>query len=227
MPADFSQRLHRKIQLEIEAEERLIAEQYSRKRVPLGIGEDEVNLGSHLLYFWENEHEFERGVGFLEPGLRAHDVCVIQGHAEAIEHSLNVLRSHGFNTRDLIATRRLYLVRREHAAQRTLLDFEAFLQASVNAGAPAIRILGNLGMGSDPLPGSEDDVIELEAKATDLIGRYPCVLICMYEIKTLTGRLVTKGGLQNHKHTVCSEGLHENSHYLPPEQVLKQLPHLQ
>jgi MEDS: MEthanogen/methylotroph, DcmR Sensory domain/Putative zinc-finger len=222
MPTDFSQRLHRRIQCEIEAEEQRVEEQYASRRVPLGITDEDVNLGSHLLYFWENDEEFERGVRFLEPGLRARDVCVIQGHDEAIERSLNVLRSHGFDTRELITRQRLFLVRREHAAQRTLLDFEAFLRASVNSGAPAIRILGNLGMGRDPLPAGEDDVVELEKRATGMISRFPCVLICMYELKTLPGRLVMKGGLENHQHTICTEGLRENPHYRPDAEVLNQ-----
>ena len=204
-----------------------IEEQYANRRVPLGITDDEVELGSHHLYFWEKEEEFERGVRFLEPGLRARDVCVIQGHDEAIEHSLNVLRSHGFDTRDLVAKKRLFIVRREHAAQRTLADFTAFLEASVNAGAPAIRILGNLGMERDPLPAGQDDVIELEARATAVISRFPCVLVCMYDVRTLPGRLVTKGGLENHRTTVCPEGLHDNPHYRPAEQVLAALQKLQ
>ena len=223
VPADFSQRLHARLQREIEQERQRVSEQYANRRVPLGITDGEVDLGSHLLYFWETDAEFERGVRFLEPSLRAHDVCVIQGHDESIERSLNVLRSHGFNTRDLVAQQRLFIVRREHAAQRTLSDFADFLEASVRAGAPAIRILGNLGMGHAPLPAGDDDVIELEAKATALIERYPCVLICMYEVRTLPGRLVTRGGLQNHKLTVCGDGLHANPHYQPEAQVLAAL----
>jgi hypothetical protein len=227
VPTEFSQRLYRRLQQEIEEEKRRIEQQYADRRVPLGITEDEVELGSHHLYFWEKEEEFERGVRFLEPGLRARDVCVIQGHDEAIERSLNVLRSHGFDTRDLVAKKRLFIVRREHAAQRTLADFTAFLQASVNAGAPAIRILGNLGMERDPLPAGQDDVIELEARATAVISRFPCVLVCMYDVRTLPGRLVKKGGLENHRTTICPEGLHDNSHYRPAEQVLAEIQKLQ
>ncbi len=223
VPTEFSQRLYRRLQLEIEEEKRRVEEQYANRRIPLGITEDDVELGSHHLYFWEKEEEFERGVRFLEPGLRARDVCVIQGHDEAIERSLNVLRSHGFDTRDLVARKRLFIVRREHVAQRTLADFTAFLQASANSGAPAIRILGNLGLERDPLPAGQDDVIELEARATAVISRFPCVLVCMYDVRTLPGRLVTKGGLENHCTTICPDGLHENPHHRPAEQVLAAL----
>jgi hypothetical protein len=223
VPTEFSQRLYRRLQQEIAEENRRVETQYANRRIPLGITDDEVDLGSHLLYFWEKEEEFERGVRFLEPGLRARDVCVIQGHDEAIEYSLKVLRSHGFDTRDLVNRKRLFLVRREHAAQRTLDDFTAFLEASVSAGAPAIRILGNLGVERDPLPAGQDDVIELEAKASAVISRFPCVLICMYDVRTLPGRLVTRGGLENHRMTVCTDGLHDNPHFLPEKHVLAAL----
>lgn len=227
VPAEFSQRIYRRLQQEIEEEKRRVEQQYTNRRIPLGITDDEVDLGSHLLYFWEKEEEFERGVRFLEPGLRARDVCVVQGHDEAIERSLRVLRSHGFDTRGLVNKKRLFLVRREHAAQRTLADFTAFLEASVNAGAPSIRILGNLGMERDPLPAGQDDVIELEAKATAVISRFPCVLVCMYDVRTLPGRLVTRGGLENHRMTVCSDGVHHNPHFRPQEQTLAALNKIQ
>jgi hypothetical protein len=227
VPTEFSQRLYRRLQQEIAEENRRVETQYANRRIPLGVTDDEVDLGSHLLYFWEKEEEFERGVRFLEPGLRARDVCVIQGHDEAIERSLNVLRAHGFDTRDLVTKKRLFIVRREHAAQRTLTDFTAFLEASVNAGAPAIRILGNLGMERDPLPAGQDDVIELEAKASAVISHFPCVLVCMYDVRTLPGRLVTRGGLENHPMTVCADGLHDNPHFRSHEDVLSALNRVQ
>jgi hypothetical protein len=227
VPVGFSQRLYNRVVAEVEEEKRRISEQYDARRVPLGITDDHVDLGSHMVYFWENQTEFERGVRFVEAGLRSRDLCIVQGHDEAISRSLDVLRSHGFDVGDLLAKNRLLLVRREHAAQRTLTDLAAALEASTRAGAPAIRILGNLGFGRDPLPAGEDDVIELEARATAVISRFPCVLICMYEVKTLPGRLMMKGGLENHPLTVCSDGLCDNPHYRPEEEVLRQLKNIQ
>ena len=221
VPVAFSQRLYNKVQAELAEENRRLEEQYQRNSMPLGITDQEVPLGSHLVYFWENQEEFERGVKFLEAGLRARDFCVVQGHDEAIERSLSVLRAHGFEPEQLMAKNRLLVVRREHAAQRTLTDLAAALDASMRVGAPAVRILGNLGFGRDPLPAGEDDVIELEARATEVIGRYPCVLICMYEVRTLPGKLMMKGGMENHPLTVCADGLCENPHYRPADAVLK------
>jgi hypothetical protein len=34
--------------------------------IALGITDDEVLLGSHLIHFWHTDSEFERGLRFLE-----------------------------------------------------------------------------------------------------------------------------------------------------------------
>jgi hypothetical protein len=38
-------------------------------KIPLGITDDEVSLGSHLIHFWKTPEEFERGVRFLQLGI--------------------------------------------------------------------------------------------------------------------------------------------------------------
>ena len=38
----------------------------SLDKIALGITEDEVPFGSHLIHFWHTGTEFERGVRFLE-----------------------------------------------------------------------------------------------------------------------------------------------------------------
>jgi len=38
----------------------------SLDKIALDVTDDEVPLGSHLIHFWHNDAEFERGVRFLE-----------------------------------------------------------------------------------------------------------------------------------------------------------------
>jgi len=38
----------------------------SLDKIALGITDDEVPLGIHLIHFWHTDGEFERGVRFLE-----------------------------------------------------------------------------------------------------------------------------------------------------------------
>ena len=62
-------------------------------RIALGITDDQVALGSHLIHFWQNEEEFEHGVRFLELGINNEsEHCVLFGHDEANQRVLEVLR---------------------------------------------------------------------------------------------------------------------------------------
>lgn len=188
-------------------------------QIPVGITNDRVDLGSHLIYFWENDDEFERGVRFLYPGLGQGEHCIAFGHDEALEKVISTLRAKGFNTDDLIKNGELTILRRQASAQATLSDIGDVVQAALNSGASAVRFLGNLGMGRAPLPAGEDDVIELESKVTGLISQLPCVIVCMYDVRTLSGHLIINGGLRPHHLTVCPQGVRDNPYYSPDSEL--------
>jgi len=183
--------------------------------IPLGISAEPVALGSHLIYFWDSDEEFRRGVKFLNPGLGQGDHCVVFGHDEAIERVLANLAADGFDTDRLIKDLQLTVLPRRKSAQETLSEIGDVVQAALRAGTKAVRFLGNLGMGRDPLPAGEDDVLDLESRATALISPLPCVIVCMYDVRTLSGKLIFNGGLRSHHLAVCSTGLRENPYYSP------------
>ena len=51
--------------------------------------------------------------------------------------------------------------------------------------------------------------------ATALIGNLPAVIVCMYDVRTVPGRLIFQGGLQTHSLSVCSDGICQNPFYRP------------
>jgi hypothetical protein len=212
LPAGFSARLQAR--LEEHQNPRLHPGAPSLLDIPVGITDERVPLGSHLLYFWESDQDFERGVRFLYPGLGKGEHCIAFGHQEALERVQQVLRSNGFDSGRLVQNRELTLLSRHAAAPVTLSDIRDLLEAAVRAGARAVRFLGNLGVGRVPLPAGQDDVAQLENQVTGLISRYPCVIVCMYDVRTLPGRLILKGGLEQHRLVVCSGGVRENPYYV-------------
>src|SRR5580704_18767696 len=108
---------------------------------------------------------------------------------EANERVLQTLRKTGRDLDRVIRDGRLVILRRESSAAATLASIDAAFSKAVGEGAIAIRYLGNLGMGQAPLPGrGADEVVELERGATALALRYPCVVVCMYDVNTLSGR---------------------------------------
>ncbi|HEY6182633.1 MAG TPA: MEDS domain-containing protein [Terriglobales bacterium] len=213
IPEKVSRRLYSKLQQHLAPEENSAV----GDEIPVGITNDRVTLGSHLIYFWESDDDFARGVRFLYPGLGKNEHCIIFGHDEALEKVQGTLRADGYDSQELINKLKLTVIPRRSDARGTISDITDVVQAALRAGASCVRFLGNLGMGTDPLPAGEDDVLELEAQADALIHGLPCVIVCMYDIRTLSGRLILKGGLETHHLAVCSHGVQKNPYYLPAD----------
>jgi hypothetical protein len=188
--------------------------------ITLGITKDQVALGSHLIHFWQNEEEFERGVRFLQLGIENESqYCVLFGHDEANQRVLEILRKKYPELDRMIAEGRFVILRREVSASETLANIEAAFAAAMRKGATAIRYLGNLGMGQAPLPGKgAEEVVELENGATLLGHRYPCVIVCMYDVNTVSGRFLLNAGFGTHQLAVCGHALKQNAYFAPPEQ---------
>jgi hypothetical protein len=191
--------------------------------IALGITNDQVALGSHLIHFWQNDEEFEQGVRFLELGIDdKSQYCVLFGHDEANQRVLEVLRKKYPDLDCVIQEGRLVILRREVSASETLANIEAAFAAAVSKGAKAIRYLGNLGMGQAPLPGKgADEVVELENGATLLGCRYPCVIVCMYDVNTVSGRLVLNAGFGTHPLAVRGNALRQNAYFAPHEEAAR------
>ena len=183
-------------------------------KIALGITEDEVALGSHLIHFWQNEEEFERGVRFLQLGIENESqYCVLFGHEEANQEVLEILRKKYPDLDRVI---------REGLASEMLANIEAAFAAAVRKGAAAIRYLGNLGMGRAPLPGrGADEVVELENGATLLGRRFPCIIVCMYDVNTVSGRLLLNAGFGTHDLAVWGRALRQNAYFALDEEATR------
>jgi hypothetical protein len=213
LPAGFSERLRARLQEQAASASAPVVP--APQDIPIGITGDRVPLGSHLIYFWESDQDFDRGVRFFHPGLGRGEHCIAFGHDEALEKVLKALRAEGYDPDQLIQKRELTVLRRQAAAEMTLSDIGDVLHAAMHAGSKAVRFLGNLGLGRDPLPAGENDVLELENRVDALITGFPCVVVCMYDVRTLPGRMILKGGLEQHRLAVCAEGVQENPYYAP------------
>jgi hypothetical protein len=223
-PAGFADRLYTKVAPVVQ---QAAWTKEPLEDVPMGITADFVPVGSHLIYFWQTNAEFESGVRFLHPGLGKNEHCIIFGHDEALEHVKETLEASGYDPAQLIRDRKLTVLRRHASAQTTLAEIGGAIEAALADGARMVRFLGNLGLGSAPLPAGEDDVLELETKATALMGQLPCVVVCMYDVRTVPGRLVFKGGLETHKLSVSAGGVRENPFYVCEHDDGKKTHHLQ
>jgi hypothetical protein len=193
------------------------------EKIDLGITDDQIALGSHLIHFWQDEEEFGRGVRFLELGIaNESQYCVLFGHDEANRQVLEILRKTCGDLDGVLQEGRLVILRRESSASVTLANIEGAFADAVRKGATVIRYLGNLGMGQTALPGrGADEVVELENGATALAHRYPSVIVCMYDVNTVSGRLVLNAGFGTHPLAVCGHALRQNPYFGPDENALR------
>src|ERR1700752_429318 len=118
----------------------------SPDKIALGITDDEVPLGSHLIHFWRTDDEFERGVRFVELGIADQSqYCVLFGHNEANQRVLEILQTRGYDLAPVLREGRLVILPRESSASETLARIDAAFSDAVAKRATAIRYLGNLG----------------------------------------------------------------------------------
>ncbi len=187
--------------------------------VALGINEENVDVADHIAFFWETEEQFSEAVGFLEIGLRGTDSCVVFGHPAANSRVLSVLQSHGFDDKQLTQEGRLAVLGGKPSGNGMLSEIGAIFQKAIDGGASMVRLLGNIGWGHEGWP-NELDILEFESKVTAACKHFPCVVVCMYDIAHLSGRIMVHGAYETHPLTFCGNVLRENPHCLPIETFL-------
>ena len=192
--------------------------------VPLGI-DDELfaSCGDHIAYFWESEADFARGVRFIRRGLEDGDHCVVFGHEEANAKVLEVLRANAVEVDELSRQGRLATVGGLKSGDATLDNIAATFERLVGAGATRLRLLGNIGWGRSGWP-SETDILAFESRVTGAIAKLPCVVVCMYDVRSLPGRIILHGAFETHPLTFCRNVLRENPSFVPIDEFLATLP---
>ena len=191
-------------------------------KIPLGIHDEEVAVGSHIAYFWENEKEFNAGVRFLGVGLENGDFCVIFGHDEGNRRVVERLNALGYDCNSFRRRNRLAIVSGHPDAGQMLTNIGETFANAIKEGTTLIRLLGNIGWGHDGWP-SEDDILAFESRVTGAARQFPCVIVCMYDVRALPGRVVVHGAFETHPMTICGNVLRQNTHYVEVDEFLQRL----
>jgi hypothetical protein len=190
--------------------------------IPLGLRDEQVNLGDHIAYFWESERQFEEAVGFLLLGIRNGDHVVVFGHDDANKKVVDVLRRRGIDTDHLQTSERLTVITGGPTGERMLGNIGDTFGRAVDAGCGCIRLLGNIGWSKPGWP-DDLDILEFEAKVTGAAKQFPCVVMCMYDVASVSGTVMVHGAYETHPLTFCGNVLRENPFYVGVDEFLERL----
>jgi PAS domain S-box-containing protein len=187
-----------------------------------GLADEHVPLHSHIAYFWETDKEFTAAVSFLEMGLVGSDHCVIFGHDDANQAVCKILRERGFDVETLRAAQRLTVLGGNSSGDLIMQAIAATFAQALKNGAPLIRLLGNIGWFKQNWP-DEEDLLAFEAKVTAATKQFPCVVVCMYDLRALSGHIVHHAGFETHPLIVHDGAVCKNPYYVPTEIFLGHL----
>ncbi len=198
----------------------------SEGTIELGLRGERVSLGDHIAYFWEKPSEFEEAVQFLILGIRQGEHVVVFGHEDANEKVLEIMRNRGLDTDHLQVSNRLSVVSGGPTGEQMLGNIGETFQRAVDGGCKCIRLLGNIGWSR---PGWPDDreILAFEAKVTGAAKRFPCVVMCMYDVGSLSGKVMLHGAYETHPLTFWGNVLRKNPYYVGVDEYLGRLEELE
>jgi len=205
-PAGFSERMSCRIAGHLSAE--------WEGMVRLGIGTTYAPLGSHMAHFWDSDAQFRKGVEFLAYGLDAGNACFVFGYDEANMRVLEVLRSFGCDVAAAASKGNLIVIGGGPTANDMLGEIGSQFRAAMGRGAETLRLLGNIGWGVKGWP-PEDEILDFEAQVTQAARQFPSIVVCMYDVRNISGRVLFRGGLGTHPYCIYGGDLHTNPAYVP------------
>jgi len=182
--------------------------------IDLGIRGARVPLHSHICYPFATEQEFAEAVGFLEAGLRAGDYCVVFGDDQYNQAVFSVLLEYGFDPDTLKAQGRLTWLSGDSCFDAISKKLTATYRRAVAGGASVIRCLGVEGWRQKDWP-QDHELLAVEAESNNVVQEFPCVVMCLQDLRSMPGLVLRHGVLSTHPLIVEEEGVRTNSLYKP------------
>jgi PAS domain S-box-containing protein len=181
--------------------------------VDLGIGGWHVPLHSHLACLCENAEHLEEALGFLTTGLRGSDHCVVAGDAADNQRILRILERQGVDVASCLASGRLRLVGRGPSARAMLEEVKAGLAAALAAGARVLRLAGIVGWDRER-QAPDAELFVYEALLSELADSWPCVILCLHEVQSLSDLTVRHGVLETHPDVLGPRGVAASPYFV-------------
>ena len=190
-------------------------------RAPLGLGDRDVPVPSHICLFYRDDEELRDRLRFLTLGLEdPRQACVIFGKFDRLSVVLGYLaEDSGRDIEADIGAERLVLIDGLSTGDATLAQIGMTLDRLVANGVTLIRFLGFIAWGDASWP-PEDDLLAFEAKVNMAVAQYPVIIMCSYKMDALSGPILIRGGIETHPLTLLGDRICENPHFVPPNEYL-------
>lgn len=107
------------------------------------------------------------------------------------------------------------------APARTIAGYRAKLDEALGAGAPGVRVIGEVAFGDDE--SDHRDWSRYESVLNRVFADAPAWIVCPYDSRRLPSTVVDQAA-RTHPHLFGVTGRRRSEAYLPPEQFVHQLP---
>lgn len=197
---------------------------------PLGFGDINVSLGSHIAAFYRNRQEQHAiTIPFISTGLKRGARCIYAVEEETRDSLAGALQGAGVNTISALASGQLTILTADEAylsggcfKPDRMLDFwKASLEIAMKKGYQEIRITGELSWILQKRPGVER-LMEYEARLNKVLAGYPQITLCQYNIARISGDIVLDA-LKTHPDCILGGVIIHNHFFVSPDDFLKQL----
>jgi hypothetical protein len=192
------------------------------------IGNQSLSGVKHICCFYDSSAQLESVfLPYLEEGLREGEqvVCIFpQGqHADLrgklVERGNDVAAAESREQFSVLTEDETYIAGGSFAKNRMAGMLKDLLENARKGPHPTVRTLGEMSWALRNLPGT-DELAEYECMVNELCTTYGCTLACAYDVNKFNASVLADA-FATHSHIVLNGVIHENPHYLPPEEFLR------
>ncbi len=181
----------------------------------------------HICCFYDSSAQLESVfLPYLQEGLKNGEqvVCIFpEGQHSGLRQKLekrgeDVAAAEAREQFQVLTEDETYLSGGSFAKDRMAGMLRDLLEEAKKGPRPAVRTLGEMSWALRNLPGT-DELAEYECMVNKLCDAYGCTLACAYDVNKFSGSVLADA-FATHTHIVLNGVIHENPHYLPPEEFL-------
>ena len=195
--------------------------------VPFGIPGLSLTPGDHVCAFYRGAVERDEMVlPYLAEGLRAGEKCICVVDASdpsavmtSLSGEVDVGGHLAEHRLEMFTSEETYL-RQGRFSPASILEFwdGAIATALGPEHFSFVRVVGEMSWALRALPGSEE-LFAYEAQLNRFAGRYPQVLLCLYDLERFGGEILVDV-LKTHPKILVDGFVIENPYYLDPDEFL-------